>query len=65
MKVRSLVNDYDTNHDGMFDFTEVKAFLKDLGYSNPSNNDVNWIISLMDINLDSKISESELLNGLH
>ena len=63
-KSQKLVNGYDTNNDKKLDFTEVKAFLIDIGYSNPSNNDVNWIISLLDTNLDSKISESEMLNGL-
>ena len=55
---------YDTNKNGTLGFTEVKNFLTDLGYYNPSNNDVYWIISLIDTNRDSKISWSELYNGL-
>jgi Ca2+-binding EF-hand superfamily protein len=63
-KVNFLMNRYDTNKNGILGFTEVKAFLIDIGYSNPSNNDIYWIISLIDTNRDSKISWSELFNGL-
>ena len=58
------MNSYDSNKDGFLGFYEVKALLNDLGYSNPTNNDVNWIISLIDTNRDSKISWIELYNGL-
>lgn len=63
-KVNFLFQRYDTNKSGFFGFNEVKAFLIDLGYSSPSNNDVNWIISMLDTNRDSKISWAELYNGL-
>ncbi len=63
-KVNFLMNSYDSNKDGFLGFYEVKALLNDLGYSNPTNNDVNWIISLIDTNRDSKISWIELYNGL-
>ena len=58
------MNSYDFNKDGFLGFYEVKALLNDLGYSNPTNIDVNWIISLIDTNRDSKISWIELYNGL-
>lgn len=63
-KVNFLMNRYDTNKSGTLNFAEVKALLIDLGYSNPPNSDINWIISLLDTNRDSKISWTELFNGL-
>jgi Ca2+-binding EF-hand superfamily protein len=63
-KVNFLMNRYDTNKNGNLGFAEVKAFLIDIGYTYPSNNDIYWIISLIDTNRDSKISWNELFNGL-
>ena len=63
-KVNFLMSSYDSNKDGFLGFYEVKALLIDLGYPNPSNNDVNWIISLIDTNRDSKISWTELYNSV-
>jgi Ca2+-binding EF-hand superfamily protein len=63
-KVNFLMNRYDTNKNGNLGFTEVRVLLADLGYSNPTNNEVYWLISLLDTNRDNKISWSELYNGL-
>jgi hypothetical protein len=61
-KVNFLMNRYDTDKNGSLGYSEVKAFLVELGYLNPSFNDVNAIISLIDTNCDSKISWMELYN---
>lgn len=61
-KVNFLMNRYDTDKNGSLGYAEVKAFLVELGYLNPSFNDVNAIISLIDTNRDSKISWMELYN---
>ena len=58
------MNLYGTNKSGNLGFNEVKAFLVGIGYPNQPNNDVQWFISLLDANKDSKISWSELYNGL-
>ena len=63
-KVNFLMSRFDTNKSGTLNFAEVRVFLIDLGYSNPPKSDVNWIISLLDTNRDSKISWTELFNGL-
>ncbi len=34
----------ETNKKGYLGFSEIKAFLFDLGYSNPSIRDTNWTI---------------------
>jgi Ca2+-binding EF-hand superfamily protein len=61
-KVNFLMNRYDTDKNGSLGYAEVKSFLVELGYLNPSFNDVNAIISLIDTNRDSKISWMELYN---
>ena len=63
-KVNFLMSRFDTNKSGTLNFAEVRVFLIDLGYSNPPKSDINWIISLLDTNRDSKISWTELFNGL-
>lgn len=55
-KVNFLFARYDTNKSGNLGYAEVRVFLIDLGYSNPAKNDVNWLISLLDTNRDTKIS---------
>jgi len=47
-KVNYLMNSYDSNKDGFLDFYDVKALLTDIGFSNPTKDDVNWIISVID-----------------
>ena len=63
-KVSYLMNLYDTNKSRNLGFNEFKTFLVGIGYPNKPNNDVQWFISLLDANKDSKISWSELYNGL-
>ena len=63
-KINFLMNSYDTNKNGVLGFAEIKNLLIDLGYSNPTSNEVYWFISLIDTNRDNKISWSELYNSL-
>jgi hypothetical protein len=63
-KVNFLIIAYDNNKDSVLGLMKFKNFLVDLGYPNPTSNNVNWFISLIYNKCDFKISWSELYNSL-
>jgi Ca2+-binding EF-hand superfamily protein len=63
-KTNFLFNRYDTSKNGFLSAAEIKVFLIDIGYTNPSDKDVKWIVSLMDTNFDGKVTWNELYKSI-
>jgi len=54
-----IMNAYDTDNDGFLSFYEVKQLLI-YSYGSVTDADVYWFISILDANVDGKVSRSEL-----